>query len=250
MVDLDNPAQMLEEQLLAFKKQPGGLAAFNAWASVWDLDRDTLEGRARFLSGVADLMDLTRTVRARAELGGPIHEQALEKFPQIETCVFGMLTPNNQVSANLNHVDAAGWFALDLLSRLFANDGARADFTQNDEQGLITQTRDLIDQVVAAVDLSVEVRDDLVTRLREVEDLIRRARLRGSDSLQAAADGLFGCVVRLWVRTVEVGSHPVFVASINLITALATFTGMGADIASLADGGLAKLLELGPGAGS
>ncbi len=82
-------------------------------------------------------------------------------------------------------------------------------WVDDDEQtSLLDQTRDLIDSVLAATDLTTKGKQQIVKALRQVEDTLIRSHIVGGAEVERAVDGMAADGVRphLW-RGLVFGTH-------------------------------------------
>lgn len=254
MIDLSNPAARLEHWLqLANSKVPktdqgkAKVHAHTTFGEVWGLDHETLTGQAELLHRGASMIALGGEVRARVEVADPVMgPAALEHYGEVEATLQRFMKPTLRLHEFLAPMTSLGWYSLSLCSRILTIGVTPQLLAEESHEDLLRQVRHLLDQVAAAGDLDEVDKTDLTARLREVELLLARVGVTGQETAQAAVDGLIGCVVRLAGRGSSVINHPVAQGVFGLINAIMAVTGLGADVAALAEGGLATLRQLGP----
>ena len=255
MIDLSNPAARLEYWLQTARshvpandKAKAQVHAHATFAKVWGLDNTTSAGQAELLRRGAAMIALGGEVRTRVEIVDPVMGVgALEHFGEVEETLRHFMRPTLRLHEFLAPMTNLGWYSLSLCARQLTVGTTPLPLEEAAHEGLLDQARDLIDRVAAAEDIDPESKADLLARLREVELLIGRVGISGQADAKAAVDGLMGCMVRLAFRGSSVVRHPVAKGVFALMSAMAAATGLGADVASLADGGLETLRELGPG---
>lgn len=134
--------------------------------------------------------------------------------------------------------------ARSLLSTLLASAHARAELDDTTRNTLVDQTRELIDAVISDAALSPKVREEIVRRLRDVEAALLRIQIVGREEVEGVVDAVLGCMVKLWVRGVDVAHSPACQGVFALLAAVALAIGLPADYLALEVSPLGEVLQL------
>lgn len=251
MVDLNNPADRLREQMMRvydMRASNPHLAAVDAWGRAWDLDWHDPAEFADLFERAAGLVSLGAEVRRAAEEYGPLGVSLLEHFDEVEQTLsnFGLLRSHN-LEHFFNPLQATGQAALRNLTALLAGRRPTLELSTSQRDSIVQQVRDVIDRLRddGDLDLTDEERLTLIDKLRDVEERLIRVEVLGAEDLQAASDALIGGLFRVfWHRGADFIRHPAVQLAFAVANSVSALIGIPADALQLAQMDLTSLLEL------
>jgi len=224
-----------------------------SWCFIWDLDVTRPPDRVEYMRRALGLLDAAKGVRSfAATTSNSLAEGVMSHFVEIEESLdYFMRSPDLEITAMMSEIDGTGWQTIRLMDQMMRDESREASVSPSALTDLITQTRELIDSLLRS-DLNDEDMTLLVSKVQDVEAGLIRARITGMATVQDAADGLMGALVRLHLRGVDVMKNPATILAFGLISAIMQITGFAADLGELASSPFAELLGLptGPSNGS
>jgi hypothetical protein len=235
VANLNNPAGRLIYWLELGQKRAMGNSAMAEWCAVFGLNQSDPFERAECTRRGTMLMALAREVRREAEqLPEGFHPDVmLTNFNEIESALdqFTVL-PTIQMQGMYGQIQGTGWQSLKWLDAILSSHRPEQVIEHDSIQGHIEQVRDLIDSVLADVELGGDLKRYIVARLRDVEKALTDALIIGAPGLELAANSLFGASRRerdWWDRIAQTKWGPrIGAAWMAIVTTLGAAGGLPA----------------------
>lgn len=216
------------------------------WCAIWELEPNDRADRVEYTRRAMGMIDAGVEVRRLAEASTNfMAPTALEHFHEVEQALnMFMEAPSLDISKMMDKIAPTGWHSLKMLDNLLSNEAPQPIMSDKQVGDLLRQTQDLIASVAEATDLSEEDRLLLAEKLHDVEVALTRARVTGTTDVLRATDGLMGGLMRLYLRGVDVMTHPLAKSVWALVAALVAIVGVGAGASEIASGPFAEMLGL------
>lgn len=200
MSNLNNPAGRLRYWLdRADEEHSKQSGALESWAEVFEVDASTTRGRLEVITAGAALMDLAAKVRERmGELPPEFHADALmADFDEVETTLANFISVNRmKMEGFFSPLHATGWRSLEYADLHLSTQRPERWIDDSGRDRLLGQIRAVVDAVIVDDELTPDAKQFVIQRLREVEDAIVQARLRGVEPVEAANDSLIAGILR------------------------------------------------------
>jgi hypothetical protein len=229
------------------RKPPVPFHMLECWSLIWDLKQHDPDDRIEYFVRAAAMIQAGRDIRCMAETAAatdPLAKHGLTDFHQIESALQCFMdAPTYDIAAQMAKVKDTGWRSLDILSDFLSAYAPEPTMLGDQIKTLIEQTRLLID-LVCQSDLPDDVKDDLSSRLEEIEKALRRAPMSGTADVKTAMDSFVGSLWRGSCQVVDFVGTKVGKVSVLFLIGLAGVLGQDHVVEAIENSPMSKVLEL------
>ena len=102
------------------------------------------------------------------------------------------MSPTGAIMQQMGHITGTGWQSLKLLGSILDGEAPHPSVDSTRVLQHLTDTRSLMDEVASDSSLASDLRTYILDRLREVEDALIDATIKGTPAVERARNALWG----------------------------------------------------------